>query len=1004
MKILPTPLPAGQWAVRLLFACLSILCLLSPSLLLAQETGTVRGRVQNASTQAYVRNAIVTVVGSNQEVLSTSGGNYVISGVPAGTVTIRAAYSGLETTEQTVEVTPGETATANFTLRSAFAATPSADEDDIVDLEAFEISSEVRSGNALAIMEQKVAINPQKVIAADSLGNISEGNAGEFLKLMPGVSLDYVEADARAVRISGLAPQYGNVLLEGLFVPNAGSSNIATGRTFEFEQLSMDSVEMVALTKTPTPDQPSALSGTVNLVTKSAFDRDGEHIEYSLGLATNSYYASLQQTEGWDSDKHYKLLPNYSLEYSNVFMDGDLGVVLGTSNHHTIAAQKHIWLWANDYNTNPNDNDTEIPVYNWIWLQDGPKPTQRSNYYGRIDYRFSDRLTAFFRADLSKYESMFYNRTISLRPDQEAPNFGYDLDQEYSMTSQTVANGSIDIDSNQFMEKLGDTTIFTAGLEYQHDNLTITGRVNWGKARNWYENFENGHFTDYAVRLDNISWRWDRDFEGDTGLQFTQLSGPDWRDHSNYNFQGGAQSLAWHERNSEDVQSTSRIDVVHDWRNWSLPQQLKYGVLYNRRELEVHRYGALRTSFTGPDGVLGTADDPNPADYVQHNYTMDFDVGTNLDGIHPLSPWQLYQRYREYPGDFVDSATDNGTQRRQNNWYFEEEIFGAYLTDVISLGSLEVAPGLRYETSTPTGRGYDRQNDRPISREGDSVDVLLKYLHLTYDLTDTLVLRASYHDSVTRANIANLIPGISSIDDTAKTITAANPNIQEERAKTFYFTVEKYFEPVGVFSVSAFHRIWEDRLLAGSQITLGPDGYLGDTTYAGYTLLTNTNARDSVKLNGIEFDFNKQFANLPQPLNGLGIFANATFLDYDDWRNFQGSPKMTANGGFNVEIGKFSARLNANYTGKILNTPGAAYDENTGQWNFAAPYVKYYQKERLFLDLNLEYAFSSRYRIFLDARNITNEPSVYTYRNHEDNFERILKTGTIWKLGVKGVF
>jgi len=958
--------------------------------------------VRSESNNTYIRNAIVTVVDTNKQVLTTAGGNYVISGVQPGTVTVRAAYSGLETTEQTVEVVAGETARLNFDLTSSFTAP--AEEGEVIDLADFEVTGEIRSGSARAVMEQKVALNPMKVVAADSLGNISEGNAGEFLKLMPGVSLDYVEADARAVRISGLAPQYGNVLLEGLFVPSAGSSNIATGRTFEFEQLSMDSVEIVKLTKTPTPDQPSALSGTVNLVTESAFDRDGMHVEYSAGLATNSYYASLQQTEGWDSDQHYKLLPNYSFEYSNVFHDGKLGVIVGTSSHYTIAAQKHIWMWAQDYNEDMSDNATEIPSYNWLWFQDGMKPTQRSNYYGRVDYRFSDRLTGFFRADRSNYEALFYNRTMSLRPDED-PDTGellYDKSVEYSMTSQTVASGSISVDSNQFMEKLGDTTIFTAGLEYQHDDLTISGRINWGKARNWYENLENGHFSDYASRIDGVSWRWDRGYEGDTALDFTQLSGPDWNDLSNYSFV--SDSIQWHERNSEDIQSTARLDFVHDWQDWDVSQELKYGVFYNTRDLEVHRYGALTASLTGPDGVQGTADDPNPSDFVDENYTMDFDFGTSLDGFHALSPWEIFEYYRANPNAFVVNTEANDTQRRQNNWYFEEDVYAGYVSDVFHFGKWEIAPGLRYEYSTPEGRGYDRVNNRPITAEGESVEAWLKYLQINYEVRPDLMLRASYHDSVTRGNIANLIPGISEVDDTARRITASNPNLNEERAKTFYFTLEKYFEPIGLFSASAFHRVWEDRLITGSEVTLGDNGYLGDPTYAGWTLVTNTNARDSVSLNGVEFDFNKQFSDLPQPINGLGTFANLTLLNYEDWRFFLGSPEVTANAGFNVEIGKFSVRLNANYIGKILNTPAAAYDEETGEWSDAAPYVKYYQKERLFFDLNLEYVFSSRLRLFVDARNLTNEPSVYTYRHDADNFERILKTGTIWKVGVKGVF
>lgn len=968
-------------------ALCGVLLIFSPCWLIA---GDIRGVVSEADTGNNLRNARIEVLGTGRSVLAGPGGRFVVSGLREGAVTLRASYAGLESAELTVQVPSEGSVDANFRLKSAFAQG-----EEVYELEAFEVITEARGGTARAVMEQKVALNPVKVVSADSLGNISEGNAGEFLKLMPGVSLDYVEADARAVRISGLNPKYGNVLLEGLFVPSAGSSNIGTGRVFEFEQLSMDSVELVQLTKTPTPDQPSALSGTVDLVTQSAFDFDGEVIDLSFGFATNSYYSDLDETPGWQDQNSRKWYANYSLKYMNTFMDGKLGVAFGTSHHATIAAQKHIWFWHNDYDDNPNNNDTEVPEYSWMWFQDGPKPTVRENYFARVDYRHSDQLSFFARWDYSIYEARFYNRTLSLRPTE------YDLSSEYSRTRQTVLNGSISNESNQFMEKLGDTMILTLGADYQRDDLSIRFRINRGIARNWYESLENGHFTDYRADIKDISWTWTRDSDGDTDLQFTQLSGPDWRNPANYAFTENA--MQWHERNSRDNQSTIRLDFAHDWTDWNLSQELKYGVMYNTRDLEVHRYGGLWASFTGADGLVGTADDPNPGDFVDRTFRMDFDTGTNLEGIRPLSPWKLYDHYRKHPGDWVENDVRNGDQRRRNNWYFEEEILSAYVTDVFHFGKFEIAPGLRWESSKPKGTGWDAVNNRPVTAKGDTTDVLLGYLHANYELRDDLVLRFAYHDSITRADIANLIPGISNINETEREMNANNPNLKEEKAQTYFFTVDKFFEPVGLISVSAFHRVWKDRQISGGSEVLGADGYGGDSSFSGYTLFTQTNASRSISLNGLEIDFSKQFQNVPKPLSSLGVFANFTYLDYEDERFFVGAPEYTANGGFNASIGHFSARLNANYIGDILTWAVSSFDESTGKWSETAQPLEY-QKERLFLDLNLDYMIRPGIRIFLDARNLTNTPSQYTYRGDADNFVRILKTGTIWKIGVKASF
>ena len=72
---------------------------------------------------------------------------------------------------------------------------------EVVRLDKFVVSNE-REGNAKAIMEQRAALNMKSVVASDNFGDVTGGNIGEFMKYLPGVVIDYNNADARAVRIS----------------------------------------------------------------------------------------------------------------------------------------------------------------------------------------------------------------------------------------------------------------------------------------------------------------------------------------------------------------------------------------------------------------------------------------------------------------------------------------------------------------------------------------------------------------------------------------------------------------------------------------------------------------------------------------------------------------------------------------------------------------------------------------------------------------------------------
>jgi iron complex outermembrane receptor protein len=64
---------------------------------LAQSgAGVVRGRVLNTATGEYVRNAEIRVEGTTIAAFSEDGGDFRLTGVPAGDVTVIVKYTGLQ--------------------------------------------------------------------------------------------------------------------------------------------------------------------------------------------------------------------------------------------------------------------------------------------------------------------------------------------------------------------------------------------------------------------------------------------------------------------------------------------------------------------------------------------------------------------------------------------------------------------------------------------------------------------------------------------------------------------------------------------------------------------------------------------------------------------------------------------------------------------------------------------------------------------------------------------
>src|SRR5262249_38643255 len=150
------------------------------------------GRVFNPATKAYVRNAEVRVQGTNLLTYSEDGGYYRLVGVPAGQVSGSVTYTGSEPAAAQGKVWAGQSAPPDFELQPAQVGRGSGAGGDVVALGAFVVASE-REGQAKAIMERIAAPNAKNVVASDNYGDLTMGDVGEFMKSMPGISLDYVE-------------------------------------------------------------------------------------------------------------------------------------------------------------------------------------------------------------------------------------------------------------------------------------------------------------------------------------------------------------------------------------------------------------------------------------------------------------------------------------------------------------------------------------------------------------------------------------------------------------------------------------------------------------------------------------------------------------------------------------------------------------------------------------------------------------------------------------------
>src|SRR6185295_11892495 len=70
-------------------------------------TGTIAGRVFNTTTGDYIEHARVTVEGTTLETFTDSGGQYLLTNVPAGEARVRIFFTGFEPKIENVPVSAG---------------------------------------------------------------------------------------------------------------------------------------------------------------------------------------------------------------------------------------------------------------------------------------------------------------------------------------------------------------------------------------------------------------------------------------------------------------------------------------------------------------------------------------------------------------------------------------------------------------------------------------------------------------------------------------------------------------------------------------------------------------------------------------------------------------------------------------------------------------------------------------------------------------------------------
>lgn len=250
-------------------------------------TGVIEGRVVNSSSGNYLANARVTVDGTTLEAATNDKGEYVLPPLPAGEYRVTARFLGLERQSAAVAVSPGQIAKLDFDLALRGEQTR---DGDVVKLDQFTVVERELTAQAMALQAQRAASNIKNVVEFEEFADMGEGNPGEMLKYLPGMSFTFGPSSPGAASIRGMPPNGTVVMIDGMDVAAPGD------RTFGFSDLSTGNIARIEVTKSPTPDLPAnAIGGTVNIIGKSGFGSTKPRFTYNV-FGTLTSLEPLEQT------------------------------------------------------------------------------------------------------------------------------------------------------------------------------------------------------------------------------------------------------------------------------------------------------------------------------------------------------------------------------------------------------------------------------------------------------------------------------------------------------------------------------------------------------------------------------------------------------------------------------------------------------------------------------------------------------------------------------------
>ena len=922
----------------------------------------VQGRVFNTLSETYIANARVTIEGTGLEALTDESGSFLLPAAPVGDVRMRASYVGLQPQVQTVRLSAGLNTLDDFAL-SRGTSPLARNEDAVLQLGKITVvADQEMSAQALAMNEQRNSPSLKSVIAMDEYPVDGNGNIGEFLKYIPGVAVSFSGSQPIDVSVRGLPGNATPIMIDGGILPSTASGDTRGG---SLTGIPMTNVSRIEVTKVPTPDVPaSSLGGSINIISKSGFERKTPLFSYNL-------YTTFNADLGLSLEKRPAGI-DY-LRTSNIGPSGNFSYV------HPINKSLSISVGAG-YIYNYIPADQTAPFWNLNTLvhyqstfQSTPQLVIMKNYNFGVDWKLGSRHV---------FGVTFQSRDRGTEASTSGFNVIYGTGATGGPTFTQGAStgvGSI-TQSPSWLGIWSDAEIVTFRHKFTGQRWKVETNASYSKTYTLRDS--PGYFTGAALGRANLILRGDNIVGNADNMLNTLPTTFTARDRT-----GNVVDIF----DQSQLALTTATQTKLDWDRTN--KQLKVMVT---RELDTRVPVSLRTGFEineedyAQSGVTdsytfrtGTADSVRQiGNYglIDPSYSSQFAGGQ----IQWINMQKYYELFLSNPGYFTWNESAAYISKVNTFKTLTERVSAGFLRIDAKLfdGKLWLVGGVRYERTAAEGVGplndptawlqKDARGNLVRTTAGATIpltnDALartkLQYteggsstdrdydgyypsFNASYTLNDFLLARFGYARTIGRPNRAFITPGVTFSAATAnpQTITVNNTGLLPWTADNYDLTLESYLFKGGVGSIGVFQKDISGFFVT-SAIEATPeilDLYgLPAGSDVTYELRTRDNGNEPTRIRGFEFNYKQPLTFLPHWARGVQVFLNYTRLQLSGSNDsdFTGFNPETISYGVNLTRPRYSVKFLMQVQGETRRAPvgvnaTTGIPENTFLWQGA---------------------------------------------------------------------